>query len=407
MKVLLVTNVNIASNPRCHKEVMALTNAGHQVSVLKFNTNNWSVSFEKEIEANYPGVNWIKLPDKSQNLFIWVVASIVQLYSKYFVRAGIRTAKNIACYLDKRSYMLNRKLRQITTQYDLVIAHNPGTFWPVSNYALKKHVKYAIDVEDYHPGEYQDVHTERCMRMLMQQTLNNAVYVSCASPLIAQHTAKDIGTADKVHTINNVFPKTLQPLFKNRETTVDSLRLVWFSQYIGLDRGLDDIIEAMNVLHDFSITLTLIGYANDTVQQMINEQLKNKKHNIVIKSAMPEKELLEEVSLHDVGLALEKSPNLNRRLCLTNKLFTYLLCGNAIIASDTEAQKTFLSQYTGVGKVYNSGDITQLAALLSDFYNNQETLYKYRSASYTLASATMNWDIEQHKFLALVSKAGE
>lgn len=404
--VLLVTNVNMASNPRCHKELMALTEAGYRVGVLKFNIQNWSSSFEDEIEKTYPNVTWINIENKSQNLLLWLYATIAHLLGNYALKLSIVSARLISYSIDKRSYILHKKLKRIIKDYDVVIAHNPGTFWAVSNNAIAAGKKFAIDVEDYHPGEYKQKTAEDKMRKLMQATLKNASYVSCASPLIAAHTLQDLpGIEGKLSVVNNVFPLHLQPVFSPRsEVHTSALTLVWFSQYIGLDRGLDDVIEAMNLIHDFEVQLTLIGYADTTIAEALQHKLHNKRHKILIRLPLPEKELMHEVAKHDIGLALEKSPNLNRRLCLTNKLFTYLLCGNAMIASDTEAQVQFMSAYKGIGDVYTSGDVAGLADMLKSYYSNKSTLNEKRLASYALASDELNWDREKKKWLALVNR---
>jgi hypothetical protein len=43
------------------------------------------------------------------------------------------------------------------------------------------------------------------------------------------------------------------------------------------------------------------------------------------------------------------SVDLNRNLCLTNKIWSYLLAGLFIVASETEAQRRFLEDFPGHG----------------------------------------------------------
>ena len=45
---------------------------------------------------------------------------------------------------------------------------------------------------------------------------------------------------------------------------------------------------------------------------------------------------------YDVGLALGTTRQPNRDLCLTNKIFSYLLAGNAVAATSTTAQKAIV-----------------------------------------------------------------
>lgn len=405
-KVLLVTNVNLACNPRCHKEVRTLVNNGCSVSVLKFDIKNWSAEYEALIESSLPQVNWITLDTGDKFKLRWLTATVVSKIANTFHKLFKNNIALTSYLLDKRSWLLNKKLQQIASQYDLLIAHNPGAFYPVCLAGIKTSVPYAIDVEDYHPGEYSNPSLEQSTRQLMQATLKDAVYVSAAAPLILEYTLKDVqGIAEKSLVINNVFPLDLQPIFQELSINDgDPIKLVWFSQNVGLDRGLDDIVNAMNLTADFPIQLTLIGNCSEDTKHTIVSALNSAKHTIIFKSPLPEQQLIQEVAQHHIGLALEANPNLNRRICLTNKLFTYLLCGNAIIASDTEAQVQFMQQHSDVGQTYSSGNVHQLAELISRYYNNKQLLQDNRTCAYRLAAEKLNWEKEQQLFLAVVNK---
>lgn len=406
-KVLFVTNANMACNPRCHKEVKALVGHGYSVSVMKFDIRNWSADYESAIESSLPQVKWIKLDTGNKSKFRWIAASLVSKLAGVIKGFFNNNIALISYKLDKRSWLLSNKLQKIAAQYDLLIAHNPGAFYPVYNAATKSSVPYAIDVEDYHPGEYRDALLQQGTKQLMQETLKDATYISAAAPLILKHTITDVeGIAPKSLVINNVFPIELQPTFQELPINDGGpIKLVWFSQNVGLDRGLDDVVNAMNLLADFPIQLTLIGNCSEDIKRTIVSVLNNTKHTIIFKSPLPEQQLMQEVAQHHIGLALEASPNLNRRICLTNKLFTYLLCGNAIIASDTEAQVQFMEKHDTVGETYSSGNASQLAALISSYYTDKRQLHDNRLNAYRLAGEEMNWEKEQVVFLAAVNKA--
>lgn len=405
--VLLVTNVNLACNPRCHKEVRALVANGYNVSVLKFDIRNWSADYESVIETSLPQVKWITLDAGSKSKFGWLAASVVSKLAGKLLKPFNNNITLTSYMLDKRSWLLNNKLKQIAPQYDLLIAHNPAAFYPVYNAATKECIPYAIDVEDYHPGEYSNVVLAQSTRQLMQATLKHAAYVSAAAPMILEYTINDVPSiAHNSFVINNVFPLELKPAFHELPiNNGEPIRLVWFSQNVGLDRGLDDVVNAMNLINHYPIQLTLIGNCTDGVKHAISSKLISGMHKILFKLPLPEQQLLHEVAQHHIGLALEASPNLNRRICLTNKLFTYLLCGNAIIASDTEAQVQFAKQYKNVGQMYASGNAVQLTELINRYYSDKQLLQVHRSKAYKLATEELNWDKEQQLFLAAVNKA--
>ena len=106
-------------------------------------------------------------------------------------------------------------------------------------------------------------------------------------------------------------------------------------------------------------------------------------------------------SAFDVGLALEPSIPLNRDICLTNKVFTYLLAGNAIIYSNTKMQKHFNSiTKTGVG--FDVDDLEGLIECIR-FYLNTENLISQREYNYNIAKYKYNWEVESKKIFEVVN----
>ncbi len=406
-KVLLVTTANMTCNPRCYKELTALVNSGYKVSVLKFDIRNWSEEYEALLESALPQVQWITLDTGRRSKAGWLAATLVGKLAGKLQQLFPKNLAITSYAIEKRSWLLHNKLKQIASQYDLLIAHNLGAFLPVYNAAKDAGIPYGVDVEDYHPGEYDDTTHEQYARMLMQGTLKDAAYVTAAAPLILQHTIQDVpAIKERSVVVNNVFLLELQPEFQDLPLIDgEPLKLVWFSQNVGLDRGLDDVIGALNQINDFPIELTLIGNCTDSNRQFFTDMLTNTKHALIFKKPLPEKELMIELSQYHIGLALEIVHNLNKRICIANKMSTYLLCGNAIIASGTEGQELFMKQYPGIGQTYTSGNPTLLATAITKYYNDKQLLQQHRRNGYKLATEELNWEKEQQLFLAAVNKA--
>ena len=88
---------------------------------------------------------------------------------------------------------------------------------------------------------------------------------------------------------------------------------------------------------------------------------------------------------------------------MTNKIFSYLLAGLAIIASDTAAQKAFLEENEGVGIVYSIGNIADLATKIDYLFKNRELLNNFKLKSSQLAIQKYNWELETTTFLNVIS----
>jgi len=182
--------------------------------------------------------------------------------------------------------------------------------------------------------------------------------------------------------------------------------LYWFSQTIGPDRGLEDIVKAMGALKGYEIELHLRGVIKKNYEQKLINLA-------IVKAVNPEKIFFYEADSpenmihlaagYDVGLALEQNINHNRNICLTNKIFTYLLAGNAIIATNTDGQKRIMNDIRGAGFSYEQGNIDALAKGLKYWYENRSELNKARRKSWEWGEKKYNWAAEKVKLLNLIN----
>ena len=126
--------------------------------------------------------------------------------------------------------------------------------------------------------------------------------------------------------------------------------------------------------------------------------------NIYLHGPVSPVELISFAAQFDVGLASENNVPLNRDICLTNKLFTYLQSGLAIVASNTTAQQAFIVENPETGKLYDRANPQSLVDILLDYEANREMLLNARKASLKLGRQKLNWENESIKYLSLVNK---
>ncbi|RZJ63478.1 MAG: hypothetical protein EOO47_28525, partial [Flavobacterium sp.] len=106
----------------------------------------------------------------------------------------------------------------------------------------------------------------------------------------------------------------------------------------------------------------------------------------------------------DVGLALEPGFCLNNEIALSNKLFTYLISGLAIIASNTKAQQLFLEENETIGRIYPIGNTNELSKVIMELLNNKDLLNNYKANAYKLAQTKYNWELESKQFIDIVEE---
>jgi len=103
----------------------------------------------------------------------------------------------------------------------------------------------------------------------------------------------------------------------------------------------------------------------------------------------------------DVGLALERPDNGGYSRTVTNKVFSYLLAGLAIAATDTPGQREIMGQIRSAGFLYHAGDARGLADGLRKWLNDHNALRKAQQAAWEAARLKYCWDLEKDKFLRL------
>src|SRR5207237_207905 len=112
----------------------------------------------------------------------------------------------------------------------------------------------------------------------------------------------------------------------------------WFSQTLGPGRGLDEVVRAFGVsrvraeLHLRARPIRSYLDRIEALQRDVAPLLR-----IVSHDPLPPDEMTRSVQAYDAGLSCEEPTVLNHRLCLGNKIFTYLAGGVPVILSRTPA----------------------------------------------------------------------
>jgi glycosyltransferase involved in cell wall biosynthesis len=291
---------------------------------------------------------------------------------------------------------------------DLYIAHNIGALPAALGAARRRGAKLGFDAEDFHSGMSPQSEARPAVSLLTErlekQILPQCNYVTAASPLIADMYASKYAIP-KPTTILNVFPLEERPKVHRDASESTTLSLYWFSQTIGSGRGLEDVVRAMGMVKEQNIELHLLGdwqprYKTELTKLATSVGLPRTR--IQAYAPVPPSEMVKQAANYDVGLALEQSDSLNRDICLTNKIFTYLLAGNAVIATATSGQQKLIREIGKAGYCYEAGDVEKLAAQLRFWCMNRTALVSARQCAWSYGTDKFNWDLEKSKFLHVV-----
>ena len=169
-------------------------------------------------------------------------------------------------------------------------------------------------------------------------------------------------------------------------------RFYWFSQTLGSARGLEDFILpwAAPIAGELHLRAR-VGepYLTDLVRlaRDVAPQLSVTVHEPAGPDAM--------VSLaqgYDLGLSGEEPTVLNRRLCLGNKIFTYLAAGVPVLLSATPAQAQLGHELGDAAMVYGPGDVDGLAGQLKCLASDERIRTRAKDAARAAAVHRWHWE---------------
>jgi glycosyltransferase involved in cell wall biosynthesis len=315
-----------------------------------------------------------------------------------------------------RRYALCRVLPELAAAAsrapaDLYIAHYPGALIAAAEAAHAHRALFAYDAEDFETGSYPLAvgagPLDRLIESFERQHLPGCSYVTAASLGIAQ-AYREKFSIPLPTTILNVFPLSERPS-QFRPTPPDGpLRLYWFSQTIGTGRGLHDVVYALGQLKHCDIELHLRGrWASGFQAELfaLADSLGLPRHRIQAHPPAPPANMVRLAAEYEIGLALELQDTHNHDICVSNKLFTYLLAGNAIVATATAGQQSIMQIVCQAGFSYRPGDAAAFARRLLLWYENRNILEQARRVSWDWGTCRFNWDVEKKTFLQTVEKA--
>ena len=398
-RICVVTAGHLATTPRMVKAADALAEAGHQVRVVSTRFVHWASHADGDLYHRRHGLWHWDVVDYSPG------AAAIRTWSGLRRRtadalAALLTPQRCPAALVYRAYsrIHPELVRAILARpEDLIYAGTAGALAAAAVAAGKSGTPYALDLEDFHSGEQDDSpearRAHRFARRIEQRVLPGARFRTAGSAAIADAYRElyDLETL----AIHNTFPlPDTQPSLASRRP--GPLRLYWFSQTIGANRGLEDAIRAAGKT-EMAMELHLRGQRPAGYLESLHSLARQAAPKLRLKIHDPEPpdRMIELCGPYDIGLALEQAHVPNRALCLSNKPLTYLLGGLAIAFTDTPGQRPLAESIQQGGTqdtvIYPPGDVDTLAAGLACWARDPATLVGARVASWRAAQSRWHW----------------
>jgi glycosyltransferase involved in cell wall biosynthesis len=401
-RICLVTPGNLAANPRVVKEADALQEAGYDVTAVVSDYSQGLRRFDDEISGQS---KWrvVRAPRASSERYLRAAARVA---AKAIDAVGAGIPSAIAAPASGGPVATLREAA-CGVAADLYIAHYTAAL-PAAGAAAERHgALLGFDAEDFHAGEGDGSSAESLrmatVRAVEAKWLPRCKHFTAASPLIAKAYASAYGLPMPVSVLN-VFPSKMAPGQAAAPRLAEApLRAYWFSQTIGLDRGLQPFLQAM-AQAGTRIELDLRGadpWGHGATLARLARDLGIADRVRVLPMASPG-EMVRLAAAYDLGLSLETDVSENRQFCLTNKIFTYLLAGVPVVMSDTPAQRQLAPDLGEAAAVVSLANPKGIAAALDRLAG---TLDAAKAEAMRLGRERYNWETEKKALLVSVESA--
>ncbi|MBX7221290.1 MAG: glycosyltransferase [Blastocatellia bacterium] len=399
----------LSHTPRVVKEADALAAAGFRVHVVGTEGNQeWAREYTRNVVKGkrwtYSAVKWSESVKGESWLFH---KSRLRHRLMQGLPQTLQSWGNLPEVAEGRIFPELARLAS-NNQADLFIGHYPVGLAAAAQAAKRWEAKLGYDVEDLHTEEQtmdpEGLRQKNRIELLERRYLSRCTHVSAVSEPIAAVMVQKYGITPPV-VIHNVFPwseqATLDGLVKDRKG--EKVSLYWYSQTIGPGRGLEEVLLAANAVRE-EIQFHLRGAISETDREFFLKLAREHGlgHSLYFHPQVPPAELHSRASEHDIGLALEQTFPLARGMTVSNKLFSYLLAGLAVVATDVPGQRHVLETTPEVGFLYPPGEHQKLAEVLVKLVRNPGLLAITKHAAQQAANRRWNWEIEQQKLVQAV-----
>jgi glycosyltransferase involved in cell wall biosynthesis len=290
---------------------------------------------------------------------------------------------------------------------DLYYGGTSGALAATAQAARRRRAPYALDLEDFHDGEYglspDGARLAALCARIERPLIARAAFLTAASSAIA--AAYQAAYQRRPLAVHNTFP--LGPPPATPPAPARALRLYWFSQTIGPRRGLEDAVRAVGVA-GIRAELHLRGRALPGYLESLRALAASAAPQLSLEAhpPLPPDELVASCRGFDVGLSLEQTEERHRALCLTNKALTYPLAGLALALTDTPGQRELARDLGDGALVAPPGDVATLGAGLRRWSEDPSLLARARAAARGAAERRWHWEHERERGALLGAVAG-
>ena len=300
---------------------------------------------------------------------------------------------------------LQQRLNSV--EADIYVGHGVAGLVAAATTARRRGRPWAFDAEDFHTGEMRDdqwpIGRKPIFRSIERRLIPGCAYVTAASPGISRAycDAYRIDPPAVVLNLPLATPEHVEP----RRPLLVGPSIFWISQTIGPNRGLECAVRAIGAAKTRP-HLYLQGHITSRFQAELTDiaasaNCGDRLH--VLLSCSPQAADLAPLG-YDIGFCGEPGFCFNNEIALSNKLFAFLQCGLALVASDTRAHRGLAAEIGEAIKIYRREDAADLARVFDELLEKPERLARAKAASQASMTAQFVRDNQAQVLLTRISQ---
>lgn len=392
-RVLLLIGAQLCMAPRPRKEAAALAAAGHDVAIAGFALTEEGRELDRALSRDAPFRFLVIRDFTSPQLAERLRCSVARLRRRGASELAGLTGRRFPAELGFDTAAMTALARSFRA--DLTIAHCEAGLHAI-RCLEKEGCRVGVDFEDFFsedlPPAQRRHRPVKLLRDLERFALQRAGYRLATSHAMAKALAEFASAPERPPAVvPNVFPFCEAPPFREPGPE-EPLRLVWFSQTVGTERGLRHAIAALNGI-DSPVELTILGRCTPQVrEELMAATSPSLASRVRLIPPVEPGELPAELARHDIGLCLEDPSIPSRDLTITNKMFQYMQAGLALLATDTKGQREVLAQEPAAGRIVPPGDSEALREAVRSWLVDSPSLLSARRAAREAFEARWNWE---------------
>lgn len=403
--VCLISPGHVASTPRLVKNADALVEAGCRVHVIYGRHYPPAEPLDEEIFA---AAGWSHTAVDCRRRLATLPSKLLRLAARRSLARGSEAVALAA----RAHHEAVQRLAAAAAAFpaDLYFGHCLAGLPAAAFAARRRRVPFGFDAEDFHDAETEEAASDpveaRARRLLQSALLPACALFTASSPLAARQYERVYGR--RPVSILNVFPLGQRPSEQAPAAPISPARparAYWFSQTVGPGRGLEEVVAVLGRMRT-PVELHLRGFVSADYSSRLQERASAAGLRQPVRFLEPgaPADMARLAAPYDLGLSTELSSPLNRQLCLTNKVFVYLLAGIPQLLSATEAQSALAAELGPAALLAELTDAEAAARRLDEFFSDPVSIAEARRRAWELAAARFCWDREKDLLLREVQR---